>query len=114
MSAGTEIYTPAVQAAYFPYLLWNVVENDFHWSIWWSADGAAIVVHKKMFISDIFGTSGIKDFYRQLDLYGFKTATFVHENDRHPSGLAIAAEQVMIRQHIIAFTQSCGKLNYFA
>ncbi|KAG5265710.1 hypothetical protein AALO_G00245480 [Alosa alosa] len=95
---------PAGQSHTFPYIFWNVVENDTYRSVWWSADGTAVVIHEMMFIAEIlqrdaidrkFGTKSIKNFYRQLNLYGFTRPGFNLENHGNPC-MDISVKEVKV------------------
>lgn len=92
------------QSPTFPYLFWKVVESDTYRSVWWSADGTAVVIQEMMFIAEIlerdvidriFGLKKIKSFYRQLNQYGFIRGKFDPENHRNPS-LDVTAKQVKV------------------
>ncbi|XP_062412972.1 uncharacterized protein LOC134102761 [Sardina pilchardus] len=95
---------PAGHADLFPYIFWNVVKNDTYQSVWWSADGTAVVIHEKMFVAEIlerdvfdrtFGKKGIKKFFRQLNLYGFTTPGFNLEQHGNPS-MDVTAKEIKV------------------
>ncbi|XP_041936936.1 uncharacterized protein LOC121698697 [Alosa sapidissima] len=110
---NTEKCRPTGQSDIFPYIFWNVAKNDTYRSVWWSADGTAVVIHEMMFIAeilerDIFNTKSIKNFYRQLNLYGFTRPGFNLENHGNPS-MDITAKEVMVFAHPY-FQRECDHL----
>ena len=96
------------QSDILPYLFWNLANSDSYRSIWWSADGTAVVIHEMMFIAEIleknlFGSKSIKSFYHQLYLYGFTRPEFNHGS---PS-LVVTAKEVKVR--ITTLTHNSAK-----